>query len=113
MLSEVAATARVTAALLAQYAPPSEPSQNCGIAAAARPPVIAKTSAPVSRRAALRTSLVSRSAASRPPITRGRAPAVRPAPRGSSAGKATRSRTTVRLPGAWAWLSPIATVCKA
>ncbi|MDX3110683.1 hypothetical protein [Nonomuraea angiospora] len=112
MLSEVAGTARVTAALLAQYAPPSEQSQNGGIAAAARPPVIAKTSAPVSRRAALRTSLV-RSAASRPPITRGRAPAVRPAPRGSSAGKATRSRTTVRLPGAWAWLSPIVTVCKA
>lgn len=76
--------------------------------------MIAKASAPVTRRAVPRTSLVSSITASSPPIARGRDPAARPAPRGSSAGKAARSRTAtaVLVPCACAWLSAVATLCR-
>jgi hypothetical protein len=64
------------------------------------------------RRTVPRTSLVSSTAASRPPMTRGRAPAARPAPRGSSAGRAARSRTTTGVLGLSVWPRPVAMVCR-
>ena len=81
----LAAIARARTPALAQYEPPSEPSQNWSTAVIASPARTARLSTPARRATVPDSTWVISAAAATAPITSGRAAAASPAPRGSSA----------------------------